>query len=274
MAEKDRSDIENADCDGDLGKHSETHGHESAEQRARRDARRRVLAGGLATAPLILTLASRPAFAGGGKHWGGGKNCGPSSMLSGNLSNNAEPEGCRGKTPGYWKTHADKCGKHFVVGPCNPITKDKWRECNDYSVPTKFELFEYWKELKKDYWKNRNKIEEVELYLYWLDTYPNLDCPPFGMSFAGIFGSGFTQDYTTTMMQALWLDDSPPLPPDGAGGSSPVLAHSAAAYCNAHEFGKSLYGLSPQEVIDLVASMILVDPFGLKDILEAMNERG
>jgi hypothetical protein len=76
------------------------------------------------------------------------------------------------------------------------------------------------------------------------------------------------------MMQALWLDDTPPFPPDGAGGSSPVLAHSAAAYCNAHEFGKNTYGLSPQEVIDLVASMILVDPNGLKDLLETMNERG
>jgi hypothetical protein len=274
MAEKNRSDIEGADRGSDQGVGCEATTHESASERARREARRRFLAGGIASAPLILTLSSRPAFAGGGGHWGGGTNCGPSTLLSGNLSNNAEPEGCRGKTPGYWKTHADKCSQYFVIGPCNPITSDKWGTCDDYSVPTKSELDAYLKKLKKDRSKNWSKIQEVENYLYRLNRYPNLDSPPFGANFGTTFGGRFTQDASTTMMQALWLDDSPPLPPDGAGGSSPVLAHSAAAYCNAHEFGKSTYGLSPQEVIDLVASMILVDPNGLKDLLETMNERG
>src|SRR3546814_1381079 len=94
-----------------------------------------------------------------------------------------------------------------------------------------------------------------------LENYPNLESPPFGTSFAQIFGPGCTEDPTTTMMQALWLDDTPPLPPDGSGGSSPVLAHSVAAYCNAHFFGKSTYGLSPDEVVELVVSMITTDPF-------------
>lgn len=274
MADKDRSDIEDADLDsqsaGDVGAAAD----ESAKTDARREARRRVLLGGLATAPLIMTLASRPALAGGGGHWGGGKNCGPSTLMSGNTSSNHEPEGCRGLTPGYWKTHPDKSGDFFLIGPCNPINSDKWGTCDDYSVPTEFELTEYLAELKKDPLKNWHEIKEVENYLALLENYPNLESPPFGTSFAQIFGPGCTEDPTTTMMQALWLDDTPPLPPDGSGGSSPVLAHSVAAYCNAHYFGKSTYGLSPDEVVELVVSMITTDPFGLKDLLEAMNERG
>jgi hypothetical protein len=273
MADKNRSDTKGSDLAPELGVTAETD-EQSAEASARREARRRVLVGGLATAPLILTLASRPAFAAGGGHWGGGKNCGPSAMLSGNLSNNNEPTGCRGKTPGYWKTHADKCGKYFIVGPCNPIDSDKWRTCDDYSIPTEADLEAYIEKLKNDRRNNSQKIQQAETYLNWLKNYPGLDSPPFGTSFAAIFGAGFTQDSTTTMMQALWLDDTPPLPPAGTGGPSPILAHSAAAYCNAHEFGKSTYGLSPQEVVELVASMILIDPYGLKDLLQRMNERG
>ena len=273
MADDSRSDVDGAN----LPRGREPSGQEeSAEVRARREARRRVIAGGLATAPLLLTLTSRPAF-GTGWYGGGGKtgqNCGPSGLLSGNLSqDHGEPKYCEGKTPGYWKTHPDKCSKYFVTGPCNPITSGKWGTCDDYSVPTKFELNEHLNKLKQNYWKNYYEIKAVEDYLDWLHWYPNFDSPPFGTPFAAIFGPGFTQNPTTTMMQALWLDDQPPLPPDGAGGSSPVLAHCAAAYCNAHEFGKNSYGLSPQEVVELVASMLLTDPFGLKDLLETMNER-
>src|SRR3546814_21096536 len=107
--------------------------------------------------------------------------------------------------------------------------------------------------------------------LGWLEACPNLDCPPFGTPFAAIFGPGCTEDATTTMMQALWLDDTPPLPPNGLGGPSPVLAHSAAAYCNAQFFGKSTYGLAPDEVVQLVVSMITTDPFGLKAIPATMK---
>src|SRR3546814_5498582 len=89
-----------------------------------------------------MTRASRPALAGGSSPWGGGKNCGPSTLMSGNTSSNHEPEGCRGLTPGYWKTHPDKSGDYFLVGPCNPISSDQWSTCDDYSVPTEFELTE------------------------------------------------------------------------------------------------------------------------------------
>src|SRR3546814_19923283 len=99
MADKDRSDIEDAYLDsqsaGDVGAAAD----ESAKTDAHREARRRVLLGGLATAPLIMTLASRPALAGGGGHWGGGKNCGPSTLLSGHPPSNHYPERHRGLTP-------------------------------------------------------------------------------------------------------------------------------------------------------------------------------
>src|SRR3546814_17144905 len=74
MADEDRSDIEDAYLDsqsaGDVGAAAD----ESAKTDAPREARRRVLLGGLATDPLFLPLASRPALAGGGGHWGGGQN--------------------------------------------------------------------------------------------------------------------------------------------------------------------------------------------------------
>src|SRR3546814_14832092 len=125
------------------------------------------------------------------------------------------------------------------------MTSTRWDNDDDYSVPTIFELTEYLKKLNEDQGKNWYKIKECEKYLGWLEACPNLDCPPFGTPFAAIFGPGCTEDATTTMMQALWLDDTPPLPPNGLGGPSPVLAHSAAAYCNAQFFGKSPYGLAP-----------------------------
>src|SRR5690606_29013155 len=141
-------------------------------------------------------------------------------------------------------------------------------------VPTDFELAEYLEKLQQDPLRNWDQIKEIENYLTWLEAYPSLDSPPFGTPFAAVFGEGCTEDPTTTMMQALWLDDTPPLSPSGLDGPSPVLAHSAAAYCNAHYFGKSTYGLAPEEVVELVISMINTDPLGLKDILETMNERG
>lgn len=239
--------------------------------RARLEARRRILAGGLASVPVILTLTSRPAFAGGDKKKKGPGECGPSGLISGNLSQNAEPdEGCLGKTPGYWKTHVDKCSNYITPGPCNPIDAG-WGSCDDYSIPTKSELEAYLANLKKNPTLNRTKIRQCENYLKSLKYFPQ--CPPFGTPFAAIFGSGLTQDPNTTMMQALWLDDTPPLPPAGSGGPSPVLAHSAAAYLNACEFGKDRYGLSPQGVVELVVSMILTDPLRLKEILEALNSR-
>ncbi len=261
MADSSRSDIEDPRLDPDTTEPTGRETRESPEEQARREARRRILAGGLAGAPLILTLTSRPALA---------SHCSPSGMASGNLSKVHEVE-CAGRTPGYWKTHEQVCEKYIIPGPCNPINEDGG-QCDDYSIPTEADLQAYIAQLMQDYNKNKQKILKAQAYLYNLQTYPQLDSPPFGTPFSYIFGSGYTTDPTTTMMQALWLDDEPPGPPIGLGGPSPVLAHSAAAWLNANEFGLESYGMSPQQVIDMVQNMILTDPYGLKTTFETLNQ--
>lgn len=262
MADKDRANIPSVETDADLCSQGKEGLAESREDKARREARRRILAGGLGGAPFILTLASRPALA---------SHCSPSGMASGNMSR-VHDVLCAGRTPGFWKTHEQMCEKYIMVGPCNPIGEDNG-QCDDYSVPTEEALQAYIDQLKSSgQMKYKNKIEKAEAYLSNLQTYPGLDSPPFGTPFSAIFGSGYTTEPKTTIMQALWLDDSPPGPPVGAGGPSPVLAHSAAAWLNAKEFGIEAYGLSPQQVIDMVQSMILTDPYGLKDTLEMLNQ--
>jgi len=276
MADKDRSEIKNDDVKTDLGNESEAADQESPEQRARREARRRVLAGGLASAPLIMTLASRPAMA----TWGGGGGdygkCGYSGMLSGNLSQATTTSNtwCKGKMPKYWKTKEDSCKRHFVTGPCNPLYLDTYSGHNDYSIPTKNELKRYRDRLKRNYWANYYKIQKIDEYLYWLNRYPGLDSPPFGTRFSEIFGSGIAQDDKLTVMQALWLDEESPYPPSGNDGPTPLLAHSAAAYCNACEYGEDSFGLSPRGVVELVSSEIRYDPFGLEEMLRMMNDQG
>ncbi|WP_340118835.1 hypothetical protein [Pelagibius sp. 7325] len=276
MADKDRSEIEQDKIEAAPGVKAETAEEESPEQRARREARRRVLTGGLASAPLILTLASRPALAtwgsgGGTDQWG---KCGYSGMLSGNLSQvNTTTTWCKGKTPKYWKTKEDDCKRHFLTGPCNPIYMD-YTDCNDYSVPSKYALNNYRKVLQRNYWANRAKIQKVDEYLYWLDRYPGLDSPPFGTRFSEVFGGNIAQDSRLTLMQALWLDEESPYPPSGNAGPTPLLAHSAAAYCNACEYGEESFGLSPRGVVDLVKDHIYSDPFGLEEMLRMMNDQG
>lgn len=258
MADEIRPEVENAGCESPPA----NAGQAADEAQLRREARRRILAGGLAGAPLLLTLSSRPAFA---------THCSPSGMESGNMSRGHDVE-CLGLTPGYWKTHEQQVSKYVDPGACNPIT-DGHGKCEDYSAPTAEELQAYIDELKLKEKKNARKIAVAEEYLANLATYPYPESF-FGTLFSTIFGDGYTENPNTTMMQALWLDDTPPLPPEGLGGPSPVLAHSAAAWFNAHEFGEEAYGLSPERVVELVQSMMLTDPLGLKELFEALNARG
>jgi len=237
------------------------------EAQLRREARRRILAGGLVGAPLVLTLSSRSAFA---------THCSPSGMDSANMSRGHDVE-CLGLTPGYWKTHEQHVSQFVYPGTCNPITAGNGHgQCEDYSVPSAEELGIYIEELKSESQrnphKNQAKIAAAEEYLANLATYPEPESF-FGTLFSAIFGEGYSENPDTTMMQALWLDDTPPLPPVGMGGPSPVLAHSAAAWFNAHEFGPEAYGLSPEKVVELVQSMMLTDPQGLLEILVKLNER-
>lgn len=257
MAEQIRPDVENGGRERVLANLPQA----PDEAQLRREARRRILAGGLAGAPLLLTLSSRSAFA---------THCSPSGMNSGNMSRGHEGE-CLGLTPGYWKTHELEAEKYFVLGPCNPLAGDS-AQCNDYSVPTADDLQAYIDKLKAD-GAELAKIEAAEEYLANLATHPEPQSF-FGTLFSAIFGEGYTTNPDTTLMQALWLDDTPPLPPVGMGGPSPVLAHSVAAWLNANEFGEEAFGLTPDGVIALVQSKILTDPFGLKDTLEQLNSRG
>lgn len=246
---------------------------ETPEQRARREARRRVLAGGLASAPLILTLASRPAMAtwSGGGQTGG--TCGYAGLLSGNASQvSTSSTFCKGKPPKYWKTREDDCKRHFGSGPCNPIYIDYSEK--DYSVPSKYELTKYKRQLERNWYYNWYKIQECNNYLYMLDRYPSQDSPPFGTRFSEVFGSGIASNSKLTIMQALWLDEESPHPPSGNDGPSPLLAHCAAAYCNASEYGENSFGLSPWDVVNLVRREIGIDPWGLEEKLRFMNDQG
>lgn len=60
--------------------------------------RRRFLQGGLAAAPVLMTLVSRPVLA---------QQCTtPSGFVSLNASTAGRGVACLGRTPGYWKNHA------------------------------------------------------------------------------------------------------------------------------------------------------------------------
>jgi hypothetical protein len=279
MADKDRTDLDKDERQHAPGSTSEAEGEESAEVRARREARRRVLMGGLASAPVILTLGSRPASAwgwgGGGGNNDGGK-CGYSGMMSGNASQaHADTASCKGKMTKYWKTKGDDCKKHFVTGPCNPIYMD-YHDRDDYSIPKKRDLKDYRKKVERDEWgwSKWEKLQKIDEYLYWLDRYPGLDSPPFGTKFTEVFGSGIADDHKLTVMQALWLDEESPQPPSGNEGPTPLLAHCAAAFCNACEYGESSFGMSTRDLVDMVRSEIYSNPFQLEDMLRLMNDQG
>jgi hypothetical protein len=75
-------------------------------------------------------------------------------------------------------------------------------------------------------------------------------------------------------MQALWLDEESPQPPSGNEGPTPLLAHCAAAFCNACEYGESSFGMSTRDLVDMVRSEIYSNPFQLEDMLRLMNDQG
>ena len=240
MPQQDRSEMDKTRPDSD----QTTPAGEQIPARVKRDARRRILTGGLVGAPVIMTLASRPAVA---------NHCTISGMMSGNTSKVHDVD-CRGFTPGGWKTPPGDgdASKYIVVGPCNPLTEDNSGACSDYSVPTQKELEDFLVDPNSD----QSKLPAVQQYL---DDY-YFGSEPFGTPFAAIFGPGLTDDPDLTMMQALWIP--------------PYLAHAAAAWLNANEFTKEEYGMTPAEVVTFVQNNILADPTGLKNTLEMLNDRG
>lgn len=253
MAEENRSELDKKPSQTVPDIAPGTEGGDSAEALARRDARRRILAGGLAGAPLILTLSSRSAFA---------SHCSVSGMMSGNLSSPTDIV-CTGRTPGYWKAHAAQW-PNYDPGTCNPINNDHG-QCTDYSIPTIDALEIYIANLKQnDGYKWKIKKAEEYLEMLQLGTFPE-PYDFFGTPFSEIFGGGYTTDQDLTLMQALWHEE------DGYGPS--ILAHIVAAYLNALAFGEEAFGLSPDGVVTLFHNMISSDAEGLKDTLEMLNDR-
>lgn len=72
----------------------EPQGVVNAPEQVADPSRRRFARAGVVAAPVIMTLASRPAL--------GYYNCSLSGVLSGNLSNPNQNYVCAGKTPGFW----------------------------------------------------------------------------------------------------------------------------------------------------------------------------
>lgn len=79
--------------------------------------RRLFLKGATVTAPIVMTVTSRPSWAWGTwskwRHNGGGKGCSLSGQLSGNLSQPEEECGGEGCSPGYWKNHTSRWHPYF-----------------------------------------------------------------------------------------------------------------------------------------------------------------
>lgn len=113
----EHSDKDPADHSGS-GQHAhggpgpESHG---ADPTRREAGRRRFLKQAAGASPVLLSLASRPAF---------GNRCTISGMMSGNASTAPDAEPCEGCTPGYWKVLQHK----YDWGPTGYTYCDRFRD--------------------------------------------------------------------------------------------------------------------------------------------------
>lgn len=100
----------------------------------RSEGRRRLLRGGIAATPVLMTLVSRPALGWGG---GGGVCTTPSGFVSMPTSQPGKQSYCLGRTPGYWKQP-----QHFDdwVKPFYPTTTTKHNATlfKDWFTPTPY----------------------------------------------------------------------------------------------------------------------------------------
>ena len=95
--------------------------------------RRHFLIGAAKTAPVILTVAGRPAL---------GAQCFPSGFASGNLSKPDEPMSCGGLSPGYWKNHitSGDWPYPYQPGTCASMGCNHGVHSNGTMFDTAFEL--------------------------------------------------------------------------------------------------------------------------------------
>lgn len=133
-------------------------------------ARRRLIAGGLAGAPIFLSLASRSALA---------NTCvSPSRVFSGNASPHQENFSCGGRSPGYWKQP-----QHFASWPLAKPDVETYKNgnwSNDDSGGPSLGKFTSWKQstLSNGDARIGNGIDNS-----------GSGGHQFGASFASVFGS-------------------------------------------------------------------------------------
>ncbi len=167
-------------------------------EEGRRTARSAFLAGSLAAAPLITTLALRPAWAG----------CVTYSATESAIASYDPNYNCDGMPAGYWRMNPDMVDQYVTeVGPANPVDYSNLIGTpTDYSYPTDNELQAALGEgnavLRGD---NAEHHKALTQYRKWLKDYNLLVSPPFGTKFNDVFGS-YT-DANLTIMQALWRED-------------------------------------------------------------------
>ncbi len=212
-------------------------------EEGRGTARRAFLAGSLAAAPLITTLASRPAWAG----------CVTYSVTESAIASKAAGADCYGMPAEYWRMNPDMVDMYVTeVGPANPVDYNNVISTpTDYSYPTDDEL----KAALAAARGNQEHKVAIKQYRKWLKNFSFLDTPPFGTKFNQIFGS--YADENLTIMQALWRDDLQ------------LLCQSACAWLNANEYAD--FGYTTDEVILHFQTTGMDDPAGLTAAFTAMN---
>ncbi len=225
----------------ELGKPPEAGPH--VEER-RRTARRAFLAGSLAAAPLITTLASRPAWAG----------CVTYSVTQSAIASYDPNYNCDGMPAEYWRMNPDMVDQYVTyVGPANPVDYINVISIpTDYSYPTDDEL----KEAQAAAGGNQEHKNAIKQYRDWLRDYgSSRPAPPFGTKFNDIFGAYV--DENMTMMQALWHFDLQ------------LICQSACAWLNANEYPN--FGYTPNQVITKFQTTGFEDSTGLADAFAIMN---
>ena len=209
-------------------------------------ARRAFLTGSLAAAPMITTLASRPAWAGA---------CYTASVLISGILNHAShrpDDNCDGMPASYWRMNPEMVDQYVTeVGPANPVDYNNLISIpTDYSYPTDDKL----KATLPG--ENKEHLDAIQQYRRWLHMYGSTrPLPPFGTKFNEIFGS--YADENLTMMQALWREDLQ------------LLCQSACAWLNSNEYLN--FGYTSDEVIKQFQTTGMDDPALLTAAFTAMN---
>lgn len=201
--------------------------------------RRKFAKAGLVAAPVIMTLASRPALGNYSSDWTGGGGAGYKCAISGLQSMNASkidgPGSCHGNTPGYWKNHP--------VWPngCYAGThgdKKKWYNSDGTKFHPKFDGDTY----KKDIYGNFKDYTMMQILWNFesANSEPNSDLKDF---------------YEL-----------------GAHTSAAYL-NALASEEGSHGFGGDVtFGLTPQQVIDLYNLNYIGKAEGLKELFQMWNE--